>query len=97
MNWVGVVVKSEYDELRKVAPGEYIDDKYGNIHNQGHNVFKHIGNGGTGVMVDPAVAVRDSVFWLWHRHIDEFWRNFVHKHSHSIDEFKPAAELKTYR
>lgn len=49
--WVGVVVESECGELQKVAPGEYIDYKYGNIHNEGHNVFGHIGNGGTGVTV----------------------------------------------
>ena len=49
--WVGVVVESERGELQKVAPGEYIDYKSGNIHNKGHNVFGHIGNGGTGVTV----------------------------------------------
>ena len=99
MNVVGVVVESEHDELRKVAPGEYIDlrkIKYGDLHNLGHNAFAKIG-GGVGVMGDTAVAVRDPVFWLWHRHIDEFRRKIVDKYSHSVDEFKPAAELKTVK
>jgi len=51
---------------------------YGNLHNQGHNIIGsctdpfQIHAGIPGVMSDVLAAVRDPVFWMWHKHIDEF-------------------------
>jgi len=42
------------------------------LHNMGHVFFAAVGatsNGG--VMQDPATAIRDPVFFRWHRHIDD--------------------------
>ena len=97
-NWVGVVVEAQSEALQEVCPGEFIDrDLYGNLHNMGHNYFSRIGSepdGNVGVMSSVLVAIRDPVFWFWHRHIDEFRRVLVKKHTHSVDEFKPEAELE---
>lgn len=97
-NWVGVVVEAQSSALQEVAPNEFIDrDLYGNLHNMGHNYLSQIGSkpgGNVGVMSSVLVAVRDPVFWLWHRHIDEFRRVLAKKYTHSVDEFKPKAKLK---
>ena len=46
-----------------------------------------------GVMGDTAAAVRDHIFWRWHRHIDDFRRIIQSKYSHDVGEFKPDAEI----
>jgi Hemocyanin, ig-like domain/Hemocyanin, copper containing domain len=45
---------------------------YPGMHNQGHGMFASLPDDrGTGVMNSPAVAIRDPVFWRWHKHIDD--------------------------
>lgn len=47
---------------------------YGNVHNDGHLHFMLFDNTlPYGVMVDPATAIRDPVFFRWHKHIDDFF------------------------
>ena len=47
------------------------DTEYPGIHNRGHGMFGSVPGGqGFGVMNVPAVAIRDPVFWRWHKHID---------------------------
>jgi hypothetical protein len=42
------------------------------LHNMGHGFFSSVGaQRGGGVMRDPATAIRDPVFFRWHRHIDD--------------------------
>lgn len=56
---------------------------YGSMHNSGHGALAVLPppanpNAPTGVMNDPAVAIRDPVFWRWHRNIDDIsvrWQN----------------------
>lgn len=45
-------------------------DFYGNFHGYGHVATGRIGGGAGGVMLNPATAIRDPVFWRWHRHVD---------------------------
>jgi hypothetical protein len=48
---------------------------YGSHHNFGHVLIADLrdtaGPAGPGVMTSPATAVRDPVFFRWHRHVDE--------------------------
>ncbi|HEY6425156.1 MAG TPA: tyrosinase family protein [Pseudonocardiaceae bacterium] len=45
---------------------------YPGIHNGGHNMFAALPDDqGNGVMVTPVVAIRDPIFWRWHKHIDD--------------------------
>ena len=46
---------------------------YGSLHNVGHNLISRASVLGTGVMVTPTTAIRDPVFWEWHKHIDDFY------------------------
>jgi hemocyanin-like protein len=51
---------------------------YGNLHNIGHNMLAwastdELGNRRGGVMRAPTTAIRDPVFWEWHKHIDDLY------------------------
>ena len=98
-NWVGVVVEAENKELQEVLPnsGEFIDrEKYGNVHNLGHDKFAEIGyhlytsdKNPLDVMISNIGSPRDPCFWLWHRHIDDFRQAIVKKYTQSLEEFQP--------
>ena len=99
MNWVGIVVESEAKDLQEVRPGEFIDHElYGSLHNYGHDKFGEIGyqeytsdKNRWGVMGFTSVAVRDPVFWIWHRHIDDFRQAIVKKYKqHNLRESAPS-------
>jgi tyrosinase len=55
--------------------GSPYDTFYGNHHGDGHVILGNItdptGNS-PGVMLDTAVAIRDPIFYRWHRHVDNF-------------------------
>lgn len=99
MNWIGIAVEAESKELQEVSPGsgELLDcDMYGNLHNLGHNKFAEIGysdKNPLGVMADNYSSPRDPVFWLWHRHIDDFHLAVMKKYSHDLKEFMPKAKI----
>lgn len=45
---------------------------YPGIHNNGHIMIGILPDDqGNGVMVSPVVAIRDPIFWRWHKHIDD--------------------------
>jgi hypothetical protein len=50
---------------------------YGGLHNTGHGVIANLspdsdGDGsGDGVMKSTTTAIRDQIFWRWHKHIDD--------------------------
>lgn len=55
-------------------------DTYGSLHNTGHGLFAFYDNEPPpGVMARTATAVRDPVFWRWHKHIDSVFRNWQEK------------------
>jgi tyrosinase len=50
---------------------------YGSLHNPGHNMISgastdELRNRREGVMFDQGTAIRDTSFWEWHKHIDDF-------------------------
>ena len=52
--------------------------EYGNLHNMGHMLIATAvpdmgGHDRMGVLSDTATAVRDPIFWRWHRHIDDIY------------------------
>lgn len=98
MNTVGVVIEAENSELQEVEKGVFTDRSvYGSLHNSGHNKFAEIGytkdKPKYGVMGDVETAVRDHVFWLWHRHVDDFRQIIVRKYTQNLLAYKPDAEI----
>ena len=51
-----------------------VKNYYGNVHNKGHMLLSNAPGGGApyGVMSATATAVRDQVFFRWHRNIDNY-------------------------
>lgn len=98
MNTIGFVVEALSSDLQEVRTGVKTDrSQYGSLHNNGHNKFAEIGytkaNPKFGVMGYVEVAVRDHVFWLWHRNIDDFRRIIVNKYTHDLNTYKADAEI----
>ncbi len=71
---------SEMDAVLKFLGG-LSQGTYGNIHNDGHDYFASMSTDPCnlpGVMDDTSTAVRDPIFYRWHRHIDTLgfdWEN----------------------
>lgn len=78
--------------------GEYAEatfktlPEYGNHHGNGHVLIAYVeaknNDDPPGVMSDPATAIRDPVFWRWHRHVDDF--NFKWQERQPPNDFSDA-------
>ena len=66
MNWFGLVVE---------ATTSAFSERYGSFHNSGHGVFGNIGQSSRSwnrsYMNTTANAVRDPIFYRWHKHVDD--------------------------
>ncbi len=70
---LGEAVESAVRQLRDSDPAAYRG-----LHNIGHGRIASLSPNGDGVMNNPVVAIRDQVFWRWHKHIDDLnadWQN----------------------
>jgi len=67
----------------------------GSYHNVGHVLIASSGDPGSGVMTSTATAVRDPVFYRWHRNIDDimdrWWRT---QPAHDLDKSDPQVAAK---
>jgi hypothetical protein len=64
-NNLGEAVESTVPQLRALA-----DDAYLGLHGSGHVFISGLGDPIPGVMASPVAAIRDPVFWEWHKAID---------------------------
>ena len=62
---LGEAVEATVHQLRALA-----EDAYDNLHGTGHVEISHLANP-DGVMAATATAIRDPVFWQWHKAIDD--------------------------
>jgi tyrosinase len=67
---LGASLEATVDGDSQFSPGQSAG-----LHNMGHVFFAAVGGGpnGGGVMRDTATAIRDPVFFRWHRHIDNVY------------------------
>lgn len=98
MNTVGFVLEAQGPDLQEVSEGVKTDrDEYGSLHNNGHNKFAEVGYDPQkvlyGVMGKVEAAVRDHIFWRWHRHVDDFRRIIGNKYTHDLRTFQADAEI----
>lgn len=63
---LGEAAESTVRQLRVSNPA-----KYGGLHNTGHVRIASLSAGGNGVMIATTTAIRDQVFWRWHKHVDD--------------------------
>jgi len=84
---IGEATEGTDSRLRDLRPGRYLG-----IHNWGHSRIAALSVDGPGVMNDPSVAIRDPVFWRWHRYIDglvEKWQSTL-----PAEDFSDAPAVK---
>jgi hypothetical protein len=62
---LGEAIEATTPQLRSLA-----EDAYGGIHNDGHVQIANLADP-AGVMISPVAAIRDQVFWQWHKAIDD--------------------------
>lgn len=68
---IGTVIEASLRSFRSGADPRY----YGDFHDAGHGILASLSGDITGIMRDPTHAIRDPVFWRWHRAIDDL--NFL--------------------
>lgn len=68
------------------------DSSYGNHHGGGHVLIAMVSSTPAdttpGVMIDTATAIRDPIFWRWHRHVDDL--NFRWQEKQKANDFSDA-------
>ncbi len=71
---LGEAAEAAVRQLRDTDP-----NAYRGLHNIGHGRIAALAvDGEGGVMNNPVAAIRDQVFWRWHKHIDDLnadWQN----------------------
>lgn len=100
-NLVGVVIEAESAALQIQPDGSTLDeDKYGNLHNFGHDKFAELGYhnylSGTnpyGLMISNFGSPRDAAFWPWHKHIQYFGRLAAARFPQDITEHRASVTL----
>jgi hypothetical protein len=65
LDLLGATIEAHAEKL----PG--FDTEPDGMHNDGHGVLASLSDAVPGVMNDTSVAIRDPVFWQWHRLIDD--------------------------
>jgi hypothetical protein len=64
---LGEAVEATIAQLRDLDP-----DSYRGLHNAGHGAISRLSTPPRpGVMVSTVTAIRDQIFWRWHKHIDD--------------------------
>lgn len=98
---VGVVIEAESAALQIQPDGSWLDsDKYGNLHNFGHDKFAELGyhnflskTNPYGLMISNFGSPRDAAFWPWHKHIQYFGRLAAAKFPQDITAHQGAVTL----
>ena len=63
---LGEAVEATVGQLRALA-----EDAYGGLHNTGHGFISQLAEPEPGVMTSTVTAIRDPVFWQWHKCVDD--------------------------
>lgn len=65
------VLGNQIEAAHSLHRGDVDQDLYGNLHNAGHGAIAQAAAGGIGVMASTATAIRDPIFFRWHKLIDD--------------------------
>lgn len=88
MNWFGHAVEATTSAFQQ---------RYGSFHNAGHGVFGGIGqpswSRNRSYMNTTANAVRDSIFYRWHKHVDNVMYALADNLGHDVDADAPPVAI----
>jgi len=89
-NQLGATVEASIDSIDRT--------KYGSYHNNGHVFLAFINDPQQtnpsdlpGVMIDPVTAIRDPIFFRWHKHIDDI--SFQWQERQAPNDFSDAPQV----
>jgi len=89
---LGASLESCLAGIDAVRPGA--GDTYGDLHNSGHGMLAEASQGAPGVMTTTEVAIRDPVFYQWHKHVDDFYAAWQEKKGARDLSDRPLARLR---
>ena len=73
-NLLGMIIESTGVNVEKFNETKLL---YGNVHNMGHMLIANSGKGRPyGIMSAPATNIKDTIFWRWHKSIDNLSFNW---------------------
>ena len=86
MNWFGHAVE---------ATTRAFSSRYGSFHNFGHGIFGGIGQRTSlrSYMNTTANAVRDPIFYRWHKHVDEIMYKVGNRIRNILDVDAPPVSI----
>jgi hypothetical protein len=91
---MGAVLESSLGARADLGAGLVdLRQTFGSLHNLGHAFFANLSKGGDGVMSNTSAAVRDPVFYRWHRHIDDLFVQW----QETLDPYDFAAGIPPVR
>jgi hypothetical protein len=90
---LGATVESNGTGVGSVA-GDTVGDFYGDLHNSGHGMLAGASTGGPGVMTTTELAIRDPVFYEWHKHVDDFYAAWQEKGGAQSFSDRPLVRLR---
>ncbi len=83
----GEAVESTVPQLRELDP-----DSYQGLHNFGHVGLAQLSTPpNPGVMISTVTAIRDQIFWRWHKHIDNL--NAAWQEKQPANDFANAPDV----
>ena len=89
INLLGMIVESTGGNVEKFKETKLL---YGNVHNMGHMLICNAGeNLPYGVMSSTATSIRDSIFWRWHKSIDDY--SFNLQENQKQNDFSDAPNI----
>ncbi len=64
------ILGDQIEAVHNIHRGAVDKARYGNLHNSGHGALSALAGAGSGVMASTVTAIRDPVFYRWHKVID---------------------------
>jgi len=89
---LGLMIESLGKSVEKFGA---VKSYYGNVHNLGHNLISNVSDTDVdaplGVMSQTATAVRDPIFFRWHKQVDDF--NFTWQETKAVETYADAPDV----
>uniref|UniRef100_H2ZA56 Tyrosinase copper-binding domain-containing protein n=1 Tax=Ciona savignyi TaxID=51511 RepID=H2ZA56_CIOSA len=83
-NWTGHVIEASSGTWRA---------ELGSIHNEGHGVFAGL-SGRVSYMASTVTAMRDPIFYRWHKHVDNLWQSWADGRITDLQSDAPAVVIR---
>ena len=89
---LGASLESDLAGIADLRPGA--DSSYGDLHNGGHGMLASASQGISRVMTTTEVAIRDPVFYEWHKHVDDYYAAWQDKSGTRSFSDRPLVRLR---